>query len=331
MTETIRKPQLLFIAVGGTISMVKEPLTGKSVPTLTAAELLARTTIVAHADVRCVDLPEALKQIRRPDDLISLARCLQRETQTPADGVVVAHGTDTLEEVAYCIDEMFSPRVPLIFTGAMRPAWAAEYDGSRNLDNAFRLAMTVSPDYGVLVTLHDEIFEAWSVYKADTAALDGFTARRGAPSGTVRGEHVEMSWRPASRRRFGRVPASLPASVPILTLGVGDDGALLDLVAARSVQGLVVAGMGAGSVPPIAYERMLALAKGGLPIVLCSSAMSGPTAAEYYYPGAYDELLAAGVKVENHLNARKARIRLLLSLGVGESYSPFEETLSRRP
>lgn len=325
----MQKPRLLLISTGGTISMEREMGTGMSVPMLTAARLLARTTGSINADIRCIDLPEALRVPRQPADLLALARWLQREMQTQVDGVVITHGTDTLEELAYYIDEIFSPRIPVIFTGAMRPAWATDYDGVHNLENALRLALMVSPDYGVLVTLNNEIFEAWSVYKSDTGTLNGFTARRGASSGHVIGDKIELNWRPTSHPRFGRIPQSLPPSVLILTMGVGDDGVLLDHATAQSVQGIVIAGMGAGSIPPIAYDRVVAVAKRDVPVVLCSSAASGYTAEEDYYPGAYDDLRAAGVKIENHLNARKTRIRLLLSLGFGLPYVPFGEAIHK--
>src|SRR5262249_47315824 len=95
---------------------------------------------------------------------------------------------------------------------------------------------------------------------------------------------------------------------------------LLDHVA---VQGVVIAGMAAGSVPPVAQKRVLALVTKGVPVVLCSSATSGRTAENYYYPGAYDELTAAGVVIEDWLSPRKARIRLMLSLGLQVPYVPF--------
>jgi L-asparaginase len=319
----VPKPKILIIAAGGTISTEREPGTGRSVVTLSAAQLLARTTASINTEVHCVDLPEALRIPRQPADLLALARWLHREMQSPVEGVVITQGTDTLEEIAYLVDEITPLHVPVIFTGAMRPAWAADYDGVRNLENALRLALTVSPDYGVLVTMNDEIFAAWSVYKSDTGALDGFAARRGAPSGQVVGNQIALPWRPTPRSRFGRIPPFLPSSVPILTMGVGDDAALLDFVNEQTVQGLVIAGMGAGSIPPVVYERVIALAKREIPIILCSSAPSGSTAEERYYPGAYHDLRAAGVKIENHLNARKTRIRLLLSVGLGLSYAPF--------
>jgi L-asparaginase/Glu-tRNA(Gln) amidotransferase subunit D len=77
----------------------------------------------------------------------------------------------------------------------------------------------------------------------------------------------------------------------------------------------------------VAYEKLLALAKLGLPIVLCSGATSGRTAEEYYYPKAYDELRTAGVAIEDWLSPRKARIRLMLSVGLAVPYVPFGREL----
>ena len=110
-------------------------------------------------------------------------------------------------------------------------------------------------------------------------------------------------------------------------MGVADDGCLLDELPPVSLQGLVIAAMAAGSVPPAARKRILQLAEQGLPIVLCSSAASGRTAEEYYYPQAYDDLHNAGVVIENWLSPRKARIRLILSLALHEPYVPFGKEL----
>jgi L-asparaginase len=272
----------------------------------------------------------SIRTICQPSDLLALARFLQQEMRDDVDGMVVTHGTDTLEEVVYFIDEVFFPQRPIVFTGAMRPAWAADYDGARNLEDAIHVASQAPGAYGALVTMNGSIFEAWSIYKADTGTLDAFTARRGAPIGRVTSEQIELGWRPTPRQRFGQIPATLPASVPILTMGVGDDAALLDRLAASSINGVVIAGMGAGSIPPAALVWILELTKTNIPVVLCSSAASGRTAEEEYYPGAYDELRAAGVVIENHLTARKARIRLLLSLGLELPYAPVGEEVVLR-
>lgn len=176
--------------------------------------------------------------------------------------------------------------------------------------------------------MNDEIFEAWSVYKADSGAIDAFAARRGAAIGRIVGDRVEFAWRPVPRPRFGKIPESLPTSVPIFTFGVTDDAALLDRVQESAVQGVIIAAMAAGSVPPLARKRILALAETGLPIVLCSGATSGRTAEHYYYPGAYDDLTAAGVAIEDYLTPRKARIRLMLSIGLHIPYVPFGQEFS---
>jgi L-asparaginase len=316
------KRRLTVIAAGGTISHVRDPRTGHSVPGLTAAELLRHPTISDTYEIHPIDLAERTTPLRHPHELLALARAIQQAADT-SDGVVVTHGTDTMEEVAYLVDETVRATVPIVFTGSMRPSWASGYDGGHNLENALRVAATVAADYGTLVTMHDEIFEAWSVYKADTGALDAFTARRGAPHGRILGDQLTLTWRPVARARCGAIPSTLPASVPIVMMGVGDDGAGFNGALSPHVQGIVVASMAAGEVPPIAYEKLLVLAKSGLPIVLCSSATSGRTAEEHYYPQAYDALRAAGIAIEDWLSPRKARIRLMVSMGLRKAYVPF--------
>lgn len=318
-------PHLLFIAAGGTIAMEKDAHTGRSVVTRTAAELLACATLPDNVEVRCLDVLSSLRLLHHPSDLLTLARWVQQEAQTGTDAVVIAQGTDTLEEVAYFIDEVWSLQIPVVLTAAMRPGWAEDYDGGRNLTDAFHVAATAPADSGALVAIHGEIFEAWSVYKADTGALDAFSARRDAPRGQVTTTGIVFPLLSPSRARFRTLPVELSTSVSIVTMGVGDGAVLLDQCDPASVHGVVIAGLGAGTIPPVACKKVLALARSGMAVVLCSSAVSGMTAEERYYPGAYDELRAAGIAIEDHLNARKTRIRLLLSLGLGLPYVPFGE------
>lgn len=323
MAESRKKPKILLIATGGTISMVMDPETGKSVPARTAADLLAQTSMAELIEARLVDLVEKPGSSLHPENLLTLARCIQQEAESNLDGIVVTHGTDTMEEVAFFIDEVVPAAVPIVFTGAMRPSWAAGYDGIRNLVNAIRVATTVPAEYGTLVTMNDNVFEAWSVFKADTGALDAFAARRGAPFGRIFGDQLELAWRPVTRSRLGRIPRFLPTTVPILAMGVADDAVLLDRLPDLPFRGVVVAGMAAGSVPPIACKGVITLAEKGLPVVLCSGAMGGRTAEDYYYPGAYNDLTAAGVVIEDRLTPRKTRIRLMVSLGLRIPYVPF--------
>ena len=325
MPNTGSRRELLLIATGGTISQACAGPGGESRPGLSATDLLARTAIET-GHLHCLDLPYPDGVIASGAELLRLAWTIERAAKEGMDAIVVTHGTDTLEEAAYGIDEMLFGTVPIVFTGAMRPSWTADYDGGQNLENAVRVASCLLPEYGTLVTLHGDIFEAWSVYKSDTVALDAFTARRGAPSGRVNGQRIELGWQPTRWNRLGRLPQAIPYSVPILTFGAGDDAALLKLVDERaewSIDGLVVASLGAGSIPPTALGQLRRLADMGLPVVCCSGAPSGPAAATEYYPGMYTELIEAGLMIENFLSPRKARVRLMLSLGLGLPYRPF--------
>jgi len=317
------KPRLLVVAAGGTISMVRDPATGKNAPSLTAADLLAQTSCAAKAELRLLDLVSPTDTGFHSPDLLTLAHCLQNEAGNDVDGIVVTHGTDTMEEAAFFIDETRGASVPIVFTGAMRPSWAAGYDGIKNLDNALRLATAVPAEYGTLVTMNDTIFEAWSVYKADTGALDAFTARRGAPYGRMYGDRLVLAWRPIARQRLGSIPSVLPTDVPILLLGIADEAVALEQPSAQPLRGIVIASIAAGTVPPLARQRLVRLAKAGVTVVLCTGAASGLTAEDYYYPGAYDDLLDAGVVIEDYLTPRKARIRVMISLGMRIPYVPF--------
>lgn len=325
---------LLLIAAGGTIGMARRhPAEGSS--RLSAAQLLA-VTGDDRPRVRCVDVPYPDHRIGSPDDVLRLARIIETQARRGVAGIVVTHGTDALEEVAYAVDEMVSGVVPIVFTGAMRPPWAADSDGGRNLHDALRVAACAAPDWGTLVTLHGHVFEALSVYKQDSTAPDAFAARRGTPCALVCGEGaepLESRWTPTCWNRLGRIPARLPPGVAIVTLGVGDDAALLGLgkgnaviaverLAESDVRGLVVASQGAGTLPPAAFDRLCGLARAGLPVVCCAGTPSGPVAARTWYPAVYEELSRAGLILEDHLSPRKARLRLMLSLALGRDYAP---------
>jgi L-asparaginase len=331
MNDSTRVPKIALVTAGGTISMTRDVDTGESVSTLRAADLFADIVLDTNVEVQLVDAPEQPGNSGRPDSLVEFARSLQTIADSAVDGIVVTQGTDNMEDVVYFVDEVLSVDIPVLFTGAMRPAWASGYDGKRNIENAVRVACSVSGEYGTLVTMNDEIYPAWSVYKTDTSALNAFTVRRGSGIGRLFGDRVLLTWRPLSRVRYRRIPETLPTTVSILTMGVADDAALLESAFDSPVDGVVVASIAAGSLPSVARQRVVKLAERGVPVVLCSSAASGRTAEEYYYPQAYDELRAAGVVIEDWLSPRKTRIRLMLSLGLQEVYRPFGEEFVFRP
>src|SRR4051812_37936796 len=126
------KPRITLIAAGGTIGQTRDSRTGHSLPTLAAADLFAQTSLADSIAVRLVDFLLQPGVTPGSAGLLRFARRLQEETTQASGGVVVTHGTDTMEEVAYLIDETVAPAVPIIFTGAMRPSWAPGYDGIRN-------------------------------------------------------------------------------------------------------------------------------------------------------------------------------------------------------
>ena len=154
-----------------------------AVPALSA---IARFRSEAVAAIDSKDITESLWR--------KLAACAQKMLEDPAiTGLLITHGTDTLEETAYFLSLILTGEKPVILTGAMRPATALSADGPANLWNASRLALSPKArGRGVLVTMNDEIFTAATVPKRASYRRDAFAAERGGPAGLITGEDVRF-------------------------------------------------------------------------------------------------------------------------------------------
>lgn len=225
-----------------------------AVPGLTA---MARFRSEAVAAIDSKDITEALWR--------KLAARTQSLLDDPAvTGVLITHGTDTLEETAYFLSLTLTGEKPVILTGAMRPATALSADGPANLWNAARLALSPKArGRGVLVTMNDEIFTAATVTKRASYRRNAFTAERGGPAGFITGETIRF-FHPATpgALSFALPKAPLPPVV-ILYGYAGDDGALVRAALHTGAKGIVYAGPGMGSLPvPVEKELLAAQAKG---------------------------------------------------------------------
>ncbi len=261
----------------------------------------------------------------RLDDVVGLTRKLRGWADaagSEAVGVVVTHGTDTLEEVAYGVDLLWDRDLPVVFTGAMRPGDATSPDGAANLLAALRTAAEPGAGTdGVLVVLDDRIHLASAVRKTHTSDLGTFASPTLGPVGYV----VEGRPRLVLRRRVRPVALPTPAGtladwpVALLTATLGDDGRLLAAVAATDVRGLVVEGLGGGHLPPdLAASPTLAdlVARG--PVVLASRTGAGETLqGTYGFPGSEADLLARGLLPAGTLTGPRARVLVTLALAGG--------------
>lgn len=220
-------------------------------------------------------------------------------------GVVVTHGTDTLEETGYFLQRVLAPVKPVVLTAAMRPATAASPDGPRNLRDAVTVALDPKAT-GVLAVMAGSVFAARDVRKAHTSRLDAFEAGDAGPLGVL--EAGATVWRrdpPRDTPLAGwRWPEGAWPRVDLVTSHAGADGALVQALCALGTRGIVVVGTGNGTVHE-ALDRALHEARAAGVTVWRSSRCANGAVADK--PG--DDFPAAG-----DLTPAKARIALLLEL-----------------
>jgi len=231
-------------------------------------------------------------------------------------GVVVTHGTDTLEESAYLVARSVAAEKPIVFTGAMRTVSDLGWDGPAYLLEAVRVAASpITRKFGAMVVISGQIFAALDATKTNTHLLDAFESPGFGPLGVLdEGElivHREMPPMPDIIR-----PADLATPVDIIFVAAGSDARLLD-ASRECAKGVVIAAMGRGNVPPAlvpAIERWIADDK---PVVLTSRTQGGRVGHTYGYVGGGRRLEEIGAIFGGSRRAQQARIDLMLALGAG--------------
>ena len=321
--------EFLVIGMGGTIAMAPSA-SGGIVPSLDADDLVASVPGLAAPDLKIT--ATTLRSLPSPSlgfaDLVALSDRVRAEIAGGADGVVITHGTDTIEETAFFLDLTVPDDAPVVVTGAMRHPEAPGADGPANLFAAIRVAC--SPDargLGCLVVMSDEVHGARFVRKSHTSSTGAFVSPGFGPLGLV----VEGDPRIRGAARTG---LTLPAGprvgerrVGMITMALGDDGTLLRL-AGGAFDGLVIAGLGAGHVPA-GLVPLVAEHAARVPVVLSTRTGAGSVLRRTYgYPGSERDLLERGLIHSGFLDPAKARILLQLLLAAGatreESTGAFE-------
>ena len=327
-----RRPRVVALFTGGTISMRVDPVAGGAVPALSADEILAAARGVQDvADVRA----EAWGRFPGPHMTVERQWALRHRIavlldDATVDGLVVTHGTDTLEETAYLVARSLASPKPVVFTGAMRSASDLGWDGPQNLLDAVRVA--AAPDsagQGTLVVMGSRIFAALEDTKAHTHQLDAFEAPGLGPLGTIDEDRVLF------RRRLVGVPAPLTPSAPgdpvdIVGSWAGADARLLDASLASGARGVVIAAMGRGNVPPAMVPGIERWIEAGRPVVVTSRAGRGSVGQTYAYPGGGRKLWEMGALFAGARRPAQARIDLMLALGISSDLRRLRELFDAR-
>jgi L-asparaginase len=318
----VSKPKVAFIGTGGTIaSLGAGPLElqdyGAADTVMHAEEILARfpeTALVAEViPVRYRNVPSTSIDFTDWQALVRLCDQLAAEHADLA-GIVIGHGTATLEETAYALSLTLKVSLPVVLVGSQRPASALSSDAGLNLVNAIRVA--ASPQargLGVLVVLNDEIQAAREVSKTSTLRMQTFRTADFGVLGHADGDAVAFYRRPL-RRCYPDTDfdiRALPAlpRVDIALAYAGADGTAVRAFIAAGAKGIISAGFAPGFAPPGDFEALQEAVAAGIVVMQCTRAGSGRT-----FLG--KRLREAGFLITDNLTPQKARILLALALSV---------------
>jgi len=316
-TTLVRR--VVVFGLGGTIAMSTGDA-GGVVPALSADQLVAAVPGLAESGitVEVEDFRRVPGASLTFDDLTALASAIDQKFAAGADGVVITQGTDTIEETAYLLDLTDTRSEPIVVTGAMRNPTLAGADGPANLLAAVQTAASVDArDLGALVVFADEIHAAARVRKTHSTSGYTFVSANGGPLGYVVEGQPRVLNRPSSRTTAPTAVEPRPVEVGLVTIVLGDTGALLEAAADR-LDGLIVAAFGVGHVPSRVVDILTQLAA-QMPVILASRTGAGSVLARTYaFPGSESDLLGRGLISAGFLDPLKARILLHHLLATGQ-------------
>jgi L-asparaginase len=311
-------PTVIILATGGTIASKRNPAKGGYEPGLTGEDLVqAIPAVRSIAHIQVEQISNISSSDMTPEIWLKLAgRVKDLLVKPEIAGIVVTHGTNTLEETAYFLDLVTDGNKPVIMVGAQRPASDPDSDGPRNLLGAIRVA--ISPEAvnkGVMVVMNGQINSARDVTKTNTSQVETFRGLEFGALGVVDESAVRFYRAPVRRQRIEVTPETKLARVEILLSYAGEDGRLLRLaLQSKLADAFVIAGTGLGSVSSAMFDAIKQAREDKIPVVISTRVPTGRVFPLSATKGSALELQNIGCVLADNLNPQKARVLLMLAL-----------------
>ena len=309
-------PVVKLIATGGTIAMKIDPVSKAPVPAITGEDLVSTVPEIAKvARIEVLNISNVPSGYMDPPRWIELQKAVvETLARSEVAGVIVSHGTDTLEETAYFLDLTVPGEKPIVLIGAQRNASEKDFDGPRNLLNAARIC--VSPEAkgkGAMIVLNNQINAAREVTKTHTSDVETFKSGDFGFLGTADTDRVIFYRSPLRRQHISIQMPKLPY-VEIIAAYGGADGTLIKAAVNAGAKGLVIQALGWGNVNIPMYEAIQEVTAKGIPVVISTRVPNGRVLPVYGYIGGGNTLKQVGAIFADNLSPQKARLLLMLAL-----------------
>jgi L-asparaginase len=316
-------PTVVLLATGGTIAMKIDPVKKAPVPAISGEDLVATVPEIANvARVEVKNLSNVPSDYMDPERWVGLARAAEEALgRREVAGVIVSHGTDTLEETGWFLDLTVASDKPIVLIGAQRNASEKDFDGPRNLLNAARICVAADArGKGAMIALNNQINAAREATKTNTSSVETFQSGDFGFLGYADVDRVVFYRAPLRRQHVplkapppGAQGAALPP-VEIVAMYGGADGRLLRAAVANGARGIVVQALGWGNVNVPFYEAIAEAVKKGVPVVIASRVPKGRVLPVYGFQGGGKTTKDLGAVFADDLSPQKARILLMLAL-----------------
>lgn len=309
-------PVVKMIATGGTIAMKIDPVKNAPVPAISGEDLVATVPEIAKvAKIEVLNLANVPSDYMDPVLWVKLQKAVVEALARPeVAGVIVSHGTDTLEETAYFLDLTVSSDKPIVLIGAQRNASEKDFDGPRNILNAARIC--VSPDArgkGAMIALNNQINAAREVTKTHTSDVETFKSGDFGFLGNVDNDRVIFYRAPLRRQHVPLTQDNLPY-VEIVSMYGGADGAMIRAAVAAGAKAIVVQGLGWGNMNIPMFEAVQEAIAKKVVVVVSTRVQNGRVLPVYGFKGGGKTLKEAGAVMADNLSPQKARLLAMLAL-----------------
>ncbi len=307
--------KVVVLGTGGTIA-TRVDAAGVGRAADSSAQLVAGVARDVGVELHARDVLVVNSFLLSPALMVDVARAVHGALGDPdVAGVVVTHGTDTLEETAYLLDLVHEDPRPVVLTGAQRSADSPDADGPRNLADAIRVAADPDArDLGVLVVFDARVYAARGTRKTHTLAPAAFSAPDTGPLGHLHDGRLALASRPVRTETVSLHTVEMGhVRVDVASFYPGADAVALRAFAVAGARGVVLQGSGAGNANPETCEAVAELTAAGVVVGLSSRVDVGPVALQYGGGGAVDAVAAGAVPLGS-LKAPQARVLLAVLL-----------------